>query len=81
MLILLNFCSPQSFGALLTEGKYGSPLLISNPYFHSRQVYEDDDLNFHRMCCLDADRCDLFHMRRPSDDCSTYRPPRFSKIL
>ena len=70
------------FGSLLTQsdssGAVGS-LLLYHPYFLAEE-YTDYDLEFKTRCCYESDLCSLYYERRPTDDCASYRPPRFSRL-
>ena len=60
--------SEDSFGALLTEGEHPSPFLLFHPRSQAED-YRQFDVEFYQVCCLDAQLCDMFHERRPSDTC------------
>ena len=68
-------CSSEDFGALYTEGERAGGLTVHHPIFR-RSDFDQNDLIFYDICCRQASRCDLFHERRPVDDCSWYRPPQ-----
>ena len=69
----------NTFGALVGPEKYsGSSMLQYHPHWFPSS-YEIYDENFRDACCGAADLCQVFYSRRPPDDCSRYRPPRWSK--
>ena len=69
----------NTFGALVGPEKYsGSSMLQYHPRWFPSS-YEIYDENFRDACCGAADLCQVFYSRRPPDDCSRYRPPRWSK--
>ena len=49
-----------------------------HPYGNYRR-FADYDNKFQRTCCGDADLCEVYTKLRPSDNCASYRPPRWCK--
>jgi len=66
------------FGSLITDPMIGGSLLL----FDERTIesYEENNFIPRSDCCSDSvGLCNLYSERRPSDDCSRYRPPFISE--
>lgn len=59
-----------SFGALLIGYPNGATFIFRN----ATQQAEDDKAYQH--CCVASNLCDLYYLKRPSNNCTGYRPPR-----
>ena len=66
------------FGALITHPTNGGSLLLFDT--NTFQSYEENNFRPKSYCCADlVGLCDLYSERRPSDNCTRYRPPRRCK--
>lgn len=72
-------CCYENDGSLLIGPSSGGSSLLYNPLFFFRNYFQEDRLAY-QYCCVDSQRCDLYYAHRPSDDCSTYTPPRRCKF-
>ena len=66
----------STFGALLTETQNGGSLLFD---ILNESLQQNNRVPQQECCAPGVGLCDLYYERRPSDDCRSYRPPRWSK--
>ena len=75
----IHYFRRSTFGALIGADRLsGSSMLRYHPHRYPSS-YKTHDEDFHDLCCGAAGQCQLFYSRRPPDDCSRYRPPRWSE--
>ena len=75
----MSFFSTGVFGALVKSGADQGTMLLYQPRLFPdlNQKYDQD---FKDSCCGVANLCSTYKTRRPSDDCSTYIQPAWSKL-
>ena len=67
------------FGVLNVGPPLGSRVLVHYlTGIRNRAFYNDQEA--FDVCCIQSGLCDLFFERRPTDDCSQYRPPSIRKL-
>ncbi len=68
-------CCYDRFGALIVgPSAGGGSYKLYNPLNFIRESFLEDSRPYED-CCVDSNRCRLYHQYRPSDDCSHYAPP------
>jgi hypothetical protein len=70
-------CYSKDWGALIVGHPGGG-----TPHRYSRFKYGDhtrSDVIGYDLCCVQSAMCGLYYQKRPSDDCSRYEPPEWSK--
>ena len=84
MLLKITRSNTYRFGALLNspsdDGDRGS-LLLFETISDASIEYFTFNVEFRTACCNNADLCNLYYERRPSDECFNYRRPFFSKYI
>lgn len=63
-------------------------LIVGNPgggraqrYTQAKQgQFYTSEAKSYMDCCIDSNLCHLYYQKRPSDDCSRYEPPEWSKF-
>ena len=70
-------CYSLPFGALLTGTQNGGSLLVS--YIPDESLQQNNRVPQQECCAPGVGLCDLYYERRPSDDCTFYIPPWWSK--
>ena len=77
--------SPQMFGSLVLQGRSSGGLLRYHPWWSwtiNYPKYIEYDRNPQEICCLSAvGYCNLYHERRPVNNCEGYIPQRRSECL
>ena len=75
--------SSQMFGALVLQGRSSGGLLRYHPWWSytvNYPNYIEYDRNAQELCCLTAvGYCNLYHERRPPNNCDGYIPQRRSE--
>ena len=66
----------EDFSSLKLGPPDGGHLKVTAYYYSSNheETFTTDE-EAYKYCCVDVPRCDLFYRHRPSDTCSSYRPP------
>lgn len=72
-------CCYDNSGALIVGPSQGGSLKLYNPLFFYQENFVED-LRPYQDCCVDSNRCQLYYMHRPSDDCSAYTPPTLREL-
>ena len=76
----LSLCARTGgvFGALITSGIDKGSMLLYHPR-RSPDLHHKYDVDFKDKCCGIAKMCSLYTQRRPSDNCTAYQQPAWSK--
>lgn len=73
-------CCYDEFGALIVgPSSGGGSYKLYNPLNFIMESYTED-VRPYEDCCVNSNRCRLYHQYRPSDDCSGYQPPNPRKF-